>query len=276
MKNKIITVSGLYCYPVKSCGGISLETAHVGKKGILFDRQWMVVNHDGMFVAQRGDKKLGAVGIKTMCLIKTSISHGSLVLEAPNMPMIFLPLSGFDGSTQKVQVWKDVCEGIDQGDEIAQWLSIYLSREVPGIYRMVRMPDYMERKTHKGNGSVAFADGYPFLMISEASLNDLNNRLADRLPMNRFRPNIVIKGCEPFWEDNIANFSIDEINFTSIKPCVRCPITATNQETAERGKEPLKTLATFRFQKQYGGVTFGMNLVHTGSGSISLGSRLIF
>lgn len=274
MKNQPVTVSGLVFYPVKSCRGISVTTADIGPMGIRYDRQWVVVNENNAFVAQRGDKKTGATGIKTMCLIDTEIRNGTLVLRAPDMVPLALPLEGFNGSPRKVQVWDSISTGIDQGDLAAGWFTEYLSREVAGQYRMVRMPDKGNRTTELGNAKVAFADGYPFLLASDATLASLNGEMAEALPMNRFRPNIVISGCDAKAEDAIGTFSIGGIRFTGIKGCARCPITTIDQETAIAGKEPLRTLATFN--KKDGNVFFGMNLVHAGTGRISIGDALVF
>lgn len=268
-----ITVSSLHCYPIKSCGGVALHTARIGAMGIEYDRQWMIVNEQGIFVAQRGDKSLGAVGIKSMCLISVAINALHLEINAPGMPPILLPLDGINGAASSVRVWDSVCTGIDQGDEIANWLSSYLSREVAGKYRLVRMPDKGDRRTEIGDTGVAFADGYPFLLASEASLAHLNTMTDDPIPMNRFRPNIVVTGCDAFAEDNLLNFNIGSVAFTGVKPCARCPITTIDQETAVQGKFPLNALATFR--KTPRGVIFGMNLNHCNTGMISVGDELV-
>lgn len=267
----VIIVIGLYCYPVKSCRGLSLQIAEIGRIGMRFDRQWMVVDEQGMFVAQRGDGGLG-VGIKTMCLIETSRQGSKLALTAPEMPALALPLEGSNGETREVQVWKSKCEAIDQGDEAAGWLTAYLSRERQGNYRLVRMTDEGIRKAKHGESELAFADAYPFLVISQASLDDLNGRLAEPLSMNRFRPNIVLGGSEPYAEDRMRQIRIGALDFFGMTLCVRCPITTTNQLTAERGKEPLRTLATYR--KTEDGVVFGRNFNHRGVGAISLGDRV--
>lgn len=274
MKNKIIRVTGLHFYPVKSCGGISVRTAEIGTMGIKYDRQWMIINENQVFVAQRGSEKIGATGIKTMCLIKPEIHGDFLVLSAPNMPTLTLPLTGNTGALLQVRVWDSVCNGIDQGSFAASWATEYLSREVPGQYRIVRMPDTGNRQTELGNDKVAFADGYPFLLASEETLASLNDMMTEVLPMDRFRPNIVISGCNPLYEDTIGTFKIGGIDFTGIKKCARCPITTINQLTATAGKEPLKALA--KFNREGNNVFFGMNLVHSGIGKIALGDELVF
>ncbi len=274
---KIYTVAELYRYPVKSCGGMSLSSAEVGPMGINYDRQWMFTRNN-MFVAQRGDPKSGAIGVPSMYKIKTKIVGDSLILSAPEMPDLILPLAGLPGILQTVRVWDSFSEAVDQGDEAARWGTEYLSREVPGGYRLVRMPDIGTRMAKKGNAKVAFGDAYPFLILSQASLDNLNNKLIEKLPMNRFRPNIVIKGCAADEEDTMPDFMIRQVRFIGMNLCLRCVITTTNQITGERGKEPLATLATYkRFDDGIEkGVVFARNFNHEGTGTIFVGDPLIF
>ncbi len=269
-----IHITAMYCYPVKSCRGIALQTAEVGVMGIKYDRQWMVVNEHNVFVAQRGDSHHGAIGVKSLCLVETAITTTTLVLNAPGMPELELPLKGVDGVQKTVRVWDSLSLATDQGDEAADWLSAYLSREVPGNYRLVRMPDPGTRKTELGDDLVGFADGYPFLLAADETLASLNALMPEPLPMNRFRPNLVIAGAEPLFEDRIGQFRIRDIAFTGIKRCGRCPITTIDQTTAVSGKEPLHTLATYN--REGNNVYFGMNLVHKGTGILHLGDYLIF
>ncbi len=269
-------VSQLYYYPVKSCSGISLRSANIGRMGIRFDRQWMVVDENGMFVAQRGDGPHG-IGIKAMCLIETSIQGESLCLTAPKMPMIEMPVSGMEnesGNTKavNVRIWKNDCVAVDQGNEAAEWFTEFLSRERRGKYRLVRMADNGVRKAKHGGGDLAFADGNAFLIISQSSLDDLNARMPEPLPMNRFRPNIVITGSLSYDEDRMVRIRIGGIEFMGAKLCVRCPITTINQFNAERGKEPLTTLSKYRRTEK--GVVFGKYFNHSGNGTISLGDEV--
>ncbi len=274
MNDQNIVISGLNCFPVKSCRGIALTSAVIGNMGIQYDRQWMVVNEHNVFVAQRGDKHHGAVGIKTMCLIEPTLSEEHLVLSAPGMESLRLPLAGHTGNQRTVRVWDSLSIGIDQGDEAAGWFTEYLSRERPGHYRMVRMPDKGTRNTARGDSKVSFADAYPFLLTSDQTLASLNEQMAGSVPMNRFRANIVISGGTTLMEDKISSFKINDIMFNPIKRCARCPITTIDQLTAIAGKEPLKTLATFN--RDDNNVYFGMYLVHIGTGTISVGDTLEF
>ncbi len=209
-----------------------------------------------------------------MCQIVTQITSDSLILNAPDMPELILPLKDDGVVARTVRVWDSINFGIDQGEEVADWATEYLSREVPGKYSMVRMPDTADRKAKVGDANLAFADAYPFLIVSEASLADLNSKMEESLPMNRFRPNIVLSGCVPYAEDTMLDFKIGNVKFIGMNLCVRCPITTTNQLTAERGNEPLFTLSKYR--KTSEGVVFARNFNHAGTGTISVGDQLVF
>jgi uncharacterized protein YcbX len=251
-----LDVAGLHIYPVKSCGGIALADSAVGRMGLRYDRQWAFVDDTGMFVAQRDSRGLG-VAVRTMCLIGTAIDDGMLTLTAPGMPPLRVPLAGEPGDDVPVQVWESRTSGVDQGADAGAWATEVLSRERPGRYRLVRMADGTHRRSKIGDGALAYGDAYPFLVLSEESLADLNQRMPAPLPMDRFRPNIVLRGGAPYVEDTLDEFRIGGVRFTGTTLCIRCPIPTTDQRTADRGKEPLKTLATYR--KQPDGVVFGRN-----------------
>jgi uncharacterized protein YcbX len=197
------------------------------------------------------------------------MEDGRLRLNAPGMsPLALDPVR--QGSTRNVIVWRDRCPAVDQGPDVARWLSDFLVTDC----RLVRMAEEHVRRVDRryavGDGDqVGFADGYPFLLISEESLADLNARLSSPLPMNRFRPNIVVSGGTAFQEDQWRRIRIGDIDFDLVKPCARCVITTTDQATAERGKEPLITLAGFRRSRR--GVLFGQNMIHSGPGTIRHG-----
>lgn len=266
-----VTIAELNVYPVKSCRGISLDTADVGPMGIRYDRQWMFVDERGMFLAQRAEGRDG-VEARSLCFVRTAITDSVLRLTAPDMPPLELPLEGRDGPHVDVEVWSTSTTGIDLGPEATRWATEYLSRERPGIYRLVRMPENGRRVAATGDSMLAYADGYPFLVISEASLDDLNRRLPAPLPMNRFRPNIVLGGCEPYGEDRLERMRIGTVEFQGMTLCVRCPIPTTDQDTGERTKEPLKTLAAYRRVEK--GVVFGRNFNHRGTGRLAVGDPI--
>lgn len=255
-----ISLSALNVYPIKSCAGIALNVAELGPRGIIHDRSFMLVNRKGKFITQREQPR--------MTLIHPTINlDGTLTVQAPGMPGLMIH-GDPDGPRYEVTVWKYTGIAVDQGDDLAEWFSTFL-----GIAcRLVMFPDDVVRKVNPKyarheQDQVGFADGYPFLLISEASLADLNTRLEQPLPMNRFRPNIVVRGTEPYAEDTWRTIRIGEVTFEIVKPCARCVITTTDQNTAERGKDPLKTLATYRLATT-NGVMFGQNLIHAQTGLI--------
>lgn len=263
-----MTITELNVYPVKSCRGIALDTAEVDAMGIRHDRQWMFVDERGMFLAQRAEGRDG-VEARSLCFVGTAIIDSVLRLTAPDMPPLDLPLEESDGPRVDVTVWSASTTGIDLGPDATRWATEYLSRERPGRYRLVRMPESGTRIATTGDSRLAYADGYPFLVISQASLDDLNARLPAPLPMNRFRPNIVLGGCEPYGEDCLDRMRIGRVVFEGMTLCARCPIPTTDQDTGERSKEPLKTLATYRRVEK--GVVFGRNFNHRGAGRLAVG-----
>ena len=260
-----LRVDGLYRYPVKSCGGTSLPSATVGPRGIVGDRQWMVVDDTGEFLTQREHHR--------MSLVRPHLTDDRLLeLSAPGMPPLTVtPAIRHD--RVDVSIWSDRCVAIDEGPTVAEWLSAFLDVRC----RLVRFPDDATRRVdpeYAGpNDQVGFADGFSFLLASCASLDDLNHRLASPLPMNRFRPNIVVSGGEPFEEDRWKSIRIDRITFAVVKPCARCVTTTVDQQTGEASREPLRTLATFR-NVPGRGVMFGQNLIHDQSGVLHVGAEV--
>ncbi len=261
-----VTVQALYYYPVKSCAGIAITTAEINERGIVHDREFMVVNADtGTFLSQRE--------LPRMALITPTIAAAGLTLDTAGMTALNVPIVT-TGATGQVLLWKDHCQAVDQGDAAAEWLSTFLQHPC----RLVRMAETFVRPVDptyatRPSDQVGFADGFPLLLISQESLDDLNQRLNEPLLMNRFRPNIVISGGAPFGEDTVASLQIGTTTFYATKACARCPITTVDQATGERGKEPLRTFATFRRVKR--GVLFGQNLIHSAPGTINVGEAVI-
>lgn len=264
-------LAALNVYPVKSCAGIAVDAASLTERGLAHDRQWMVVEAGGdasqpaRFVTQREHPRLA--------LIRTRLTDRSLVLSAPGAGEHDIAFDR-DGPRGLATVWRDTVPAIDQGDSIARWLSHFVGAPL----RLVRFDDahrrYCNRAFAGDSGAhTAFADGYPLLVIGSASLADLNARLsargADVLPMNRFRPNLVIDGLEPYDEDHLSTIAIGgDVALRLVKPCVRCRITTTDQDTAIVGEEPLATLAGYRMNARLDGLTFGINaIVERGAGS---------
>jgi uncharacterized protein YcbX len=260
-----VRVTGLNVYPVKSCAGTALEVAEFGPRGIVHDREWMIVDAHDRFLTQREQPRLA--------LVRPTLVDGTLALRAPGMPCLELP-STDGGPRREVVVWRDTVVAVDHGQAAADWFERYLG--LPA--RLVRQPADSVRPVDpqfapRPTDQVGFADGFPVLLISEESLDDLNTRLARPLPMNRFRPNIVVCGWgAPYDEDTWAAVRIGAVPFDVVKACARCVTTTTDQATAERGPEPLATLA--RYRRVPRGVLFGQNLVHATEGQVRLGDPL--
>jgi len=256
-----IALSGLYVYPIKSCAGISLEGSELSATGLRYDRRWMLVDETGEFMTQRAHPR--------MALISTHISNEHLTVGAPGMPDLEVPFQQNSENLIDVNVWGDANLGGLVGAEADRWFSEFLKFTC----RLVRKPDDDPRLVDslyaKGGDQVSFADGFAFLLISEASLGDLNGRLENPLPMNRFRPNFVVSGCDPYAEDGWGRLRIGGVPFRVAEACPRCAVTTVDQRTGVRGKEPLRTLAKYR--KSEGEVFFGRNLIHDALGTVHVG-----
>jgi uncharacterized protein YcbX len=260
-----LRLTGLHIYPIKAARGISLGVSEVDAFGLRHDRRWMVVDQSGGFLSQRSHPRLA--------LVVPSIGDGTLQIEAPGMPALCIPLHPRDTIATSVSVWDDSCPATWLGEQAARWFSDFLGCPCS----LVHMADQVIRPANPGfarpGARVSFADGFPFLLISEESLADLNGRLAQPLPLNRFRPNLVVAGAPPYAEDGWQHIEIGGIAMRVVKPCGRCVVTTTDQVTADRGKEPLHTLATYR--KQNGEVMFGQNVVHDQEGALRVGDPLV-
>jgi uncharacterized protein YcbX len=262
----MLILSGLYCYPLKSAAGIALEQALLEPRGLQYDRRWMVIDADNTFVSQRSQPRLA--------LIRPQLAD-TLRLHAPDMPELDVPLAA-TGSSLSVRVWEDTVTAVTVHPDADAWLSQVLGQAV----RLVHLPDSSHRPIDpdyaqtSAHNEVSFADGYAVLVISEASLEDLNSRLEAPLPltMNRFRPNVVVRGCAPYDEDDWTTLRAGEVQLNLVKPCGRCIVTTTDQETLERSPEPLSTLAMYR--KQGSQVMFGQNAVVVTEGWLERGMPL--
>jgi hypothetical protein len=265
-------VTDLIVYPIKSCRGVHLTHAVCDERGIVNDRSLLIVDSDGLFLTQRKLPK--------MALIAPDITDDALTISAPAMQNFSMRVGEW-GQRYKVVVWHSTCEVVDQGDAVAQWLSDFLGQNV----RLVRMADAFVRKVNPDyaraeTDQVGFADGYPYLLASEAALADLNRRLPNgvgALPMNRFRANIVIDGDEnaPYDDDEWRDIQIGAMRFGITKPCVRCAVPTIDQKSGiPAGKEPTATLATYRIWND--GVIFGTNMIALGNqtGVLSVGDEV--
>lgn len=261
MSESIATVSGLFVYPVKSCAGIELNGVRFDGRGPQLDRRFMVIDADGEMITQRSAPILSQV--------KPALAPTALSLTAPRKAALKIPLSGGEQSRTRAVVWKFETEADDMGDDAAHWFSELLGKPA----RLVRWAEDQLRSTSKRHtqidSQVGFADGYPALLLSEASLADLNGRLDAKVGMDRFRPNIVVTGCPAFAEDSWQTVQLGNLTLDVVKPCDRCEIIGVNQQTAETSREPLRTLADYR--RDGNKVLFGQNCVHHDWGSVRVG-----
>jgi hypothetical protein len=259
------TLSSLHVYPLKSASGIAPDEADVERRGLDGDRRWMLVDGEGTFLSQRSHPRLA--------LIDVAATDQGLRLAAPDQPPIDVPRPNGSEATRPVTVWGDDVDAALATDAAHAWCSEFLCADV----QLVFMPDASRRAVDadyavRDNDIVSFADGYPLLLTTTASLADLNDRLSgEALPMDRFRPNVVIDGTDPWAEDAWRRVRIGNVVFRSVKPCGRCAVTTTDQQTAARGTEPLTTLATFRRDADTGKVYFGWNLIPEAPGRLRVG-----
>jgi uncharacterized protein YcbX len=254
-------ITNLNIYPLKSCRGIALGEARLHDSGLADDRHWMLIRPNGRFVTQRE--------LPRMALIETAVDAAALNLNAPGMPVLSVPRR-VAGEARGITVWKFSGSGIDCGDAAARWVAEFLGTPL----RLVRFDDREPREcsrewTGDTRAITEFADGYPVLVISQASLAELNSRLPKSLPMERFRPNLVIDGVAAYDEDRIHELRNGAITLRLVKPCTRCSITTTDQQAGVvDGVEPLATLKTYRHDRALQGVAFGQNaIVVSGAGS---------
>jgi len=259
-------LSELHIYPIKSLGGISLQEAEIVGTGLKYDRKWMLIDEKGTFVTQRKYFELA--------LLQVSIDNLKLRVSHKKDParQISFSLEENTGLRIPVSIWDDESTGLEVSKEVNAWFSDFMQMNL----RLVQMPADARRlvdpRYADQNEIVSFADGYPCLLISQASLDGLNEKLEAAVKMDRFRPNFVFTGGDAHVEDTFAKFSLGEVQFSAVKPCARCVLTTIDQQTGEKGQEPLKTLSGYRTINKK--VMFGQNLIHQGSGSIRVGDEI--
>ena len=261
----MFTISELFIYPIKSLGGITVPEATITDRGFKHDRRWMLVDEQNKFLTQRE--------FAAMALLQVSLTYDGLhVHHKIKGSTINIAAEPQTNEMANAVIWDDICE-VQFVSEIAdEWFSDMLSTKC----RLVYMPEATKRKVEQPYAQhdeiTSLSDGYPTLIIGQSSLDDLNSRLSEPLPINRFRPNIVFSGGIAFEEDNMKHFTVGDINFYGVKLCGRCPIPTINQDNAVQSKEPLKTLASYRTRNNK--VCFGQNLLHNGEGYIHVGDMM--
>jgi uncharacterized protein len=264
--NQPLFVQNLYLYPIKSLGGISVQEAEVEERGFKYDRRWMLVDPSGEFLTQRQHPKLA--------LLQVALGKSELTVfsKVDSSRKITFDLEMNSGKEMQVKVWGDEVAALQVAPTVSAWFSDFLGMDV----ELVVMPESSHRKLNPRYAvqeeSVSFADGMPYVIIGQASLDELNGRLADPVGMDRFRPNLVFSGGDAYAEDQFKQLQIGEVEFQVVKPCARCVMITVDQEKGTKGKEPLATLATYRSQGAK--VYFGQNAVSLTQGIVRLGDPI--
>jgi uncharacterized protein YcbX len=264
--SSILVLQEIYLYPIKSLGGISVSQALVEEKGFRYDRRWMLVDKKGDFVTQRQHPQLA--------LLQVALSETQLEVFSKRDPSqrIAFDLDLASNQELQVSVWGDQVLARVVSVEVSRWFSDFLQMELD----LVVMPESSQRKMDPRYAvqgeSVSFADGMPYVMIGQSSLDELNQRLEEPVSMDRFRPNLVFSGGQAFEEDQFTRIKVGEVDFQVVKPCARCVLITVNQQTGEKGKEPLATLATYRTVNNK--VYFGQNAVALAPGMVRVGDLI--
>lgn len=262
----MLKISGLFVYPIKSLGGISLNKAQVTNRGLDHDRRWMLVDENKRFLSQRE--------IPKMALLDVDINEKGLTVMHREKPEEFISVPFlFDAKEAAIcSIWDDTCLAEFVDHQIDSWFSDMLDTKCRLVYMPVTARRQVDQQYARPDQITSFADAFPVLTIGQASLDELNKRLPKAVPMDRFRPNIVFTGGEPFLEDQMQHFRIGKLNFYGVKPCARCSVITIDQETGIAEKEPLKTLSDYR--KKNNKIYFGQNLIHEGEGIIRVNDEI--
>ena len=263
---KKYTLVNIFIYPVKSLAGISLNSARVETEGLQFDRRWMLVDRNNVFLTQRTKPE--------MALINTEIKEKGLELshKRKSLPKLFIPFNEHSGETATVKIFDDKVKANFVSGEADRWLSIATGTECRLVTLSDKYKRYVNKKYAHNNETVGFADGFPFLILGKSSLDLLNSKLTEEVPVNRFRPNFVFTGGNAHDEDNWLTIKIGSIIFDVVKPCARCVIPSIDQNTGIKNKEPLSTLSKYR--RSGNKILFGQNLIARNSGFVNLGDGL--
>ena len=240
--------------------------AEVTPIGLANDRLMMLVDDSGKFITQRTHPSLA--------LIDVAMNHQGISLSTDSQGQLNIHSGSFQTNQQQVEVWGDICQANQASNEINQWFSEFLGFSASLVAYQENKPRPVDKDYAQAGDNVSFADGFPLLVISQSSLDDLNSRLVEPVTMRNFRPNLVVKGCEAYAEDSWQQIKVGEIIFDAVKPCSRCVLTTVNPKTGikREDKEPLKTLSQYR--RAPGGVMFGMNLIPRSTGRIELGNKV--
>lgn len=256
-------LTDLIIYPVKSLSGISLTSGNAGLKGFQHDRRWMLVDDSGHFITQRTLPVLAKLGV-------TKSNKGWIISYKQDQMEIPFRLSSLQ--KKKIDIWENRLEVTLAPDAYGKWFSDHLNIHCHLVYMDENVKRPVEAHYQINNELVSFADAFPYLLTGESSLKDLNSRMKDPVPMDRFRPNLVFSGGEPFYEDTFDRIEIGEAIFKVVKPCARCIVTTTDQQSGLRSSEPLHTLSKYRKKDNH--VLFGQNLICLKEGKVKVGDML--
>ena len=256
----------IHIYPIKSLGGIRLKEAKVEIRGLQWDRRWMLVDNNGLFMSQRT--------FHQMALLQVGIESHGLKVSHKKHPKLnhYIPFEPKTDELIPVTIWEDTVIGQVVSPISNRWFSQVLGAPCQLVFMPQNTERHIQEKYQVNNESVSFADAMPFLLIGQKSLDDLNQKLSSPLPMNRFRPNFVVSGGKAFQEDQWDRVKIGECIFKVTKPCARCVLTTVDQATGIKGKEPLRTLASYRTKDKK--VLFGQNMIALITGTIKAGDQI--
>lgn len=260
-----ISLQNIFIYPIKSLGAVELSECELDERGLKYDRRFMLVDEHSRYITQREFPRLS--------LIRTAIRNSQIEIENQHSEKLFVPLELSGNDLRKATIWNHECNVLNAGREADDFFSDAISSKCSLVY----MPSASQRRVNPAYVSqytiTAFTDGYPILLMGTASLEDLNSRMEKPIGMERFRPALVAKTTRPSDEDYWADFKIGELNFHGVKLCSRCVITTVDQKTGTTGKEPLKTLATYRKRDHH--IYFGQNVVHENkTGTLRVGNKI--
>lgn len=265
MNNLYLT--GLYIYPIKSLGGISVNEAKLEQRGLQYDRKWLLIDEGGVFITQRK--------YFLLAMLQVAIDDQTLTIyhKKDATHTISFPVTENISKKTEVSIWDDTASAYEVNAKVSSWFSAYLNMNVRLVVMLDDERRLVDRNYAHKKEIVSFADAYPCLIIGQSSLDSLNSKLADPIFMDRFRPNFVFTGGEPHLEDSFRDFYIGNNLFSAVKPCARCVLTTVDQQTGIKGHEPLRTLAGYRTINKK--VMFGQNLLHHATGTVSIGEELI-
>ncbi len=260
---KTSQLSEIWIYPVKSLGGISIPSARVMPKGLQYDRRWMLVDTEGKFLTQRQ--------YPVFSKFKTAIEGDQLLIRYL-VDRLSIDIKEENKTCLDVRIWDDVVQAYEVSPFHSQWFSDRIGTDCKLVYFPENNPRAVDPRYSIHDDHTSLSDAYPFLLIGQASLDELNKRLAIPLPIDRFRPNFVFTGGHPHEEDDWKNFTIGDGKFSAVKPCARCIIPTINQDTGEKGVEPLKTLAAYRSRNNK--IYFGQNVISLSAHTVSVGDLI--